>query len=220
MSILDDLILGPDPERQAAEGSGLGSFIVDPMDLFGKRAKYAGEEIKALLSQSAQESIAQQEEQEAYLRERYQPYYEAATEEGLPTLEAMAMGGEMDYTPSRLFEYQKEKGLERIKTGAAKAGLLHSSATKRRRGEFVADLAGEEAERAYGGQLSTVQLGSGAAEAVGAAGSAVSGQIGALYSNLASGLGATSQFYGQAREAALTSAGSTLMNIGMYQEGQ
>lgn len=222
MGFLDDIGLGPDPEKQAAEGSGLGSFIVDPMDLFGKRAKYAQEEITAILTQSAQASIAQQEEQEAFVRERYEPYYQAAVGEGgaLGALSTMAMGGEMDYKPSRLFEYQKRKGLENIKTGMAKGGLLHSSARMGKEAEFMGDLAAEESERIYGGQLSRLQMGAGGAEAVGAAGRQVSGNIGSLYSGLASGLNVTQQAYGQARQASMQTAGSTLMNLSAYQAQQ
>jgi hypothetical protein len=213
-------VLGP--LNQFLAGSETGQMLLDPMDLFGGRAEATAEQIKAILMQSAQEGIAQQEEQERFVRERYEPYYQAAVGEGgaLGALETMAMGGEMDYKPSRLFEYQKRKGLESIETGAAKSGLLHSSATEARKGEFMGDLAAEEAERMYGGQLSRLQMGAGGAAAVGAAGRQVSGNIGSLYSGLASGLNVTQQAYGQAREAAMETAGSTLMNLSAYQAQQ
>lgn len=200
-----------------------GQLLADPMDLAGHQAEQAQTAITDILTKSAQEGIAQQEEQEAFLRERYDPYYQGAVGEGgaLGGIQAMAgLGGDVDYTPSRLYEYQKRKGLEGIKTSMAKSGLLHSSAREQRTAEFMGDLSAEEAERAYGGQLSRLQLGTGAAEAVGAAGRSVSGQIGGLYSGLASGLNVTTQAYGQARESSFGSAGNTLGNLAAYQMQQ
>ena len=196
--------------------------ISDPMDLFGGRAGAARDEISGILTASAQEGIAMQEEQESFLRDRYDPYYQGAVGEdgALSNLQTMAQGGEMDYTPSRLFEYQKRKGLENIKTGQAKAGLLYSSATETRKAGFMGDLAAEESERAYGGQLSRVQMGAGAAGAVSAAGANVSGNIGALYSSLGAGLNVTQQAYGQGRQASFQTAGNTLGNLATYQAQQ
>lgn len=225
--------------EDAGTGIGLqyfGSYIMDegekktPLEMVEQTlAESAGEggftPLKNLLALSARvvpEEVAALEEQESFMRDMYDPYYQGAVGEdgALSNLQTMAMGGEMDYTPSRLFEYQKRKGLENIKTGQAKAGLLHSSATESRKAGFMGDLAAEESERAYGGQLSRVQMGAGAAGAVSAAGSSVSGNIGALYSNIGSRLNLTQQAYGQAKQAIFQTAGNTLSNLAAYQAQQ
>lgn len=196
----------------------LGQTAADPFDLLGERAGAAQEEISGILEQSAQAGIDAQEEMREQIRVMYEPWYNAAVNEGLPQLQAMATGGEIDYTPSRLYEYQKDRGERNIKRQMAAGGLSESSASQEKLSDFRLGLAQEEMDRLYQGELSRVQLGSGAADAVGAASRTLGGNVAGLYSNLGGGLNLASQQYGEARQSAYTGLSSSLSGMSQYME--
>jgi len=193
-----------------------GSFIADPLDLFGEQAEANQEALNELLQYSAQQGIAQQEMMDDEARAAFKPYYDQGVA-AAGKLSALYTGeGDSGYTPSALYEYQKEKGLEGITAQQSKMGLRESSATAEREAGLVGGLAAEDVERYAGGLLSQVQMGSGSAQAMSQAGQVASGNIGALYSALGSGLNATSQAYGQARQASFQTAGNTVSNLGGF----
>lgn len=166
---------------------------------------------------SAAASIKQQELQRKIVETLYDPYYKSATEGALPQLMAMATGeGDVDYTPSKLYEYSKKKGERNIRRQQAARGLLGSSATEDIKAEFGADLAGEEAERLYAGQLSRLQMGAGAADAVTGASQALGGNIGAIYSSLGGQKASEELALGQSRASAYQGLANTLSGLAKY----
>ena len=201
-------------------GRGQNDFIDtfinvnDPFDLMGTKAAENQAKIAKILTQSAQAGIAQQEQQEALLQERYQPYYESGVG-AIGKLSALYTGeGETGYEPSKLYEYQKEKGLESITAQQSKMGLRESSATSEREAGLVSGLAAEDINRYAGGLLSQVQMGAGSAEAMSAASSAVSGNISGLYGALGQGVNTSYQAQGQANKASWGTLGNALGSMG------
>lgn len=210
-----------DPGGTLIEAAGGGTWaqdVADPMDLFGRRAGEAASESVEIMTKSAERGIAAQEAQRERIREMYEPYYQRAVTEGLPQLQAMAEGGKIDYTPSRLYEYSKERGERNIRRIQAAKGQLGSSATEERLSEFRLGLAQEEMDRLYAGQLSRVQLGTGAAEAVSAASRSLGGNVAGLYTGLGAGVSAAQQQYGQARQSAYQGLASSLAGLSQYME--
>jgi uncharacterized protein YnzC (UPF0291/DUF896 family) len=195
-----------------------GQFLADPMDLFGVRAGQTQEEISGILEESTRAGIEAQEEQRERIRQMYEPWYQSAISSALPQLQAMSEGGEIDYTPSKLYEYQKKTGERNIKRSMAGRGLSESSAAEEKMSDFRLGLAEEEMDRLYAGELSRVQLGSGAADAVGAASRSLGGNVAGLYSNLGGGLNIAQQQYGQARQSAYEGLASSLSGMAQYME--
>jgi hypothetical protein len=195
-----------------------GQFAADPFDLLGERAGQTQEDISGILEESAQAGIDAQEARREQIRQLYEPWYNAAVNEGLPQLQAMANGGDIDYTPSRLYEYQKDRGERNINRQSAAGGLSESSARQENLSDFRLGLAQEEMDRLYAGQLSRVQLGSGASNAISAASQTLGGNVAGLYSNLGSGLNTAQQQYGEARQSSYAGLSSSLDGMSQYME--
>lgn len=204
-------------------GRGQNDFIDtfidvnDPFDLMGTKAAENQAQIAAILTQSAQAGIAQQEQQEAFLQERYQGYYDQGVN-ALGKLSSLYSGDVegSGYTQSATYDYQLEKGREGIDTQQAKSGLLNSSSTAKREAGLVSGLAAEDMNRYEGGLLSQIQMGAGSAEAMSAASQSVSGNIGSLYGALGQGLNTSLQNMGQARQASMGTLGNSLSSAGAY----
>lgn len=220
--ILGGFGLNPSGQFDILSGDSIfgefGQFLSDPMDLFGVRAGQTREQISGILESSTAEGIKAQEEQRERIREMYEPWYQSAITESLPQLQAMASGGEIDYTPSKLYEYQKKTGERNIKRTMAAKGLSESSASKEKLSDLRLGLADEEMERLYSGELSNVQLGSGAADAVSAASRSLGGNVGSLYTGLGGSLNLASQRYGDARQSAYQGLASSLSGMAQYME--
>lgn len=193
-----------------------GQTIADPLDLFGFRAQASLEEQYGIAEESAAAGITSMEEQAARLEELYAPYYNQAVTGALPQLQSMIMGGDVDYTPSKLYEYQKDVGTRNIKRQQAAKGQLGSSGTEAKLANLYSDLASEESERAYGGYLSQLQLGSGAAGAVESASTSTAGNVGSLFSNLGAQQQAIYSNYGDARQSAYQGLSNTLSGISQH----
>lgn len=193
------------PGLQFLSKEDQGNFL-DPMDLTGDRAAATRNKIRDILVASAEAGVAAQKEMQAKSEEMFKPYYEAGLR-SFGDLRSMATGGDLPegYQPSKLYEYQTEQGNKAITASATKQGLLHSSATDQRRADLASGLAAEEAQRVYGGELSTVQLGTASADSINAASRSLGGNVGSLYSNLGSSLNANTQAYGQARKSSMDS---------------
>ena len=195
-----------------------GQFLADPMDLFGVRAEQTQEQISGILEQSTQEGIASQEAMREQIRQMYEPWYNSAVNSALPQLQAMATGGELDYQPSKLYEYQKKIGERNINRSMASRGLAESSAKEQSMSDLRLGLAEEEMDRLYSGELSRLQLGSGAADAVSAASRSLGGNVAGLYTGLGGGLNAAQQQYGDARQSAYQGLSSSLSGMANYME--
>lgn len=194
-------------------GGTMPGDYADPFSMFGS----PGGGYPTTPEGSAAASIQQQELQRKIVETLYDPYYKSATEGALPQLMAMATGeGEVDYTPSKLYEYSKEKGERNIRRKQAARGLLESSATKDITAEFGADIAGEEAERLYAGQLSRLQMGAGAADAVTSASQTLGGNVGAIYSSLGGQKASEQLALGQSRASVYQGLSNTLSGLAKY----
>lgn len=184
----------------AAEASGLTDKL-DVLDLQGKKAEAAANEVNEILRQSAQAGINLNEEQLARIEELTAPFRAAATETALPQLSALAFGGDVDFTPSKLFETQLSQGRENILQGQAAGPGIKSSATFGKLSDLVSGLASEDIGRFERGQAGLLELGRGAQQGVTQAGSRLTGNIADLLTNQQAGIGATAQSLGQQRLA-------------------
>lgn len=187
-------------------GGLFGKEILDPLDLSGDRAAETRNTIREILYQSASEGIAAQQEMQGRTEELFKPFYDSGLK-SFGDLRSMAMGGGLPegYKPSKLSELQLDQGNKAITAQQAKSGLLNSSATQQRRTDLAAGIASEEAQRIYGGSLSTTQLGTSSADAINAASRTMGGNIGSVYNNLGSNLNTNLQAYGQARQNSMES---------------
>lgn len=195
-----------------------GEYITNPMDIFGREAGETLGGVRGVMFRSAQEGILAQEAQRERIQELYEPFYRGAVEGALPQLQAMAEGGEIEYTPSRLYEYQRERGERDIRRQMAARGLAASSAQAQRLSDLRLSLAQEEMDRLYSGQLSRLQLGAGAAGAISAAGGAIGRNIAGIYGGLGTGLAAAQQQYGLARQSAYRGLASALGGLATWME--
>ena len=202
---------------EAATGSTFAQQLADPLDLFGAQAAESLADQQAIAEGSAAEGIKSLEEQAAMIEKMYAPYYNQAVTGALPQIMAMTLGaGDVDYTPSKLYEYQKDIGERNIRRTQAAKGQLGSSGTEAKLANLYGDLASEEAERAYGGYLSQLQIGSGAAGAVEQASTSTAGNVGSLYSNLGYQQQALYGNYGDARQSAYAGLSNSLQGISQY----
>jgi hypothetical protein len=198
--------------NEQARGGGndtigsIANYASDPLDLWGVRAGNARSDIRDILTKSAQAGIDEQNKMQSQIDAMQKPFYDSGLK-SFGDLTKMATGGGMPegYQPSALYNLQLDQGNKGITAGQAKNGLLHSSATSQKRSDLGAGLAAEEAQRVYGGALSSTQLGTASADAINAASQSLGGNIGSLYNNLGSSLNANTQAYGQARQNSMNS---------------
>lgn len=198
-------------ERVIGAGEDVIDFVKDPLGV-----QDAAQEASEIAEESTMTGVQMLEEQQQTVEDLYADYYEQAVSGALPDLQAMIMGGDVDYTPSKLYEYQKELGTRNIRRIQAAKGKLGSSGTEQRLAGFYGDLAAEEAERMYGGTLSQLQIGSGAASAISAAGGTMAGNVGSLYSNLGQQQANITQQAGGARQALYQSYSNALSGLSQY----
>lgn len=198
---------------ESATGSTLAQDIADPLDLFGGRAGRTAEEINELLKLSTQEGIALNEAQLAEIEKLTEPFRAAATGTALPTLSSLALGGNVDFQPSRLFGSQLEQGRENILRGQAAGPGIKSSATFGKLSDLVSGLAAEDVGRFERGQAGLLEAGRGAEQGLLQAGTRLSGNIGDLLSNLGRGQAATAQNLAQQQIASGQTAGSGLQGL-------
>lgn len=200
-----------------SQGSLMQQFL-DPMDLFGVQAEQTREEVSGILEASTQAGIESQEAMRERIKQMYEPWYQGAVTDALPQLGAMTTGGELDYEPSKLYKYQKKIGERNVNRSMASKGLFESSASQQKMSDLRLGLAEEEMDRLYSGELSRVQLGSGAADAVSAASRSLGGNVAGLYTGLGGGLNAANQQYGQARQSAYQGLANSLSGMSTYME--
>lgn len=205
----------PDTGATDTAATAGGSFA-NWEDIFGGGADYT-ETFPTTPEGSAMASISQQESQRNKIKELYAPYYEGAIDEALPQIMSMITGeGELDYTPSKLYDYQKEEGERNIRRQMAARGISQSSGARDVLEEFRSDLTAEEADRLYGGRLSTLQLGSGAAGAVGAASRTLGGTVGSIYSLLGGQKAGEQVALGESRQSIYQGLANTLSGLSEY----
>lgn len=198
---------------ESLTGSTVLQDIADPLDLFGGRAGRTADEINQLLQQSAAAGIALNEEQLARIEELTTPFREAGIGTALPTLSALALGGEVDFQPSQLFQTQLAQGREGILGGQAARGNIKSSNTFGRLSDLVSGLAAEDVGRFERGQTALLDLGRGAEQGFTQAGTQLTGNIGNLLTNLGAGQAATAQNLAQQQVASGQTAASGLAGL-------
>lgn len=185
-------------------GKDVGSTIDELTGVSG--AEETAERVNAILKQSAEEGIALNEAQIAEIERLTAPFRQAATGTALPQLSALALGGDVDFQPSQLFQTQLEQGREGILKSQAAGPGIKSSATFGKLSDLVSGLAAEDVGRFESGQRALLETGRGAEQGLTAAGSRLSGNIGDILSNLGAGQAATAQNLAQAQ----ISGGQTL----------
>lgn len=188
-----------------------GQFFADPLDLFGIRAGQTRNRLNEILQQSARENIALQESQLAEIERLTAPFRDAATGTALPSLSALAFGGDIDFQPSQLFQQQLESGREGILQQQSGGGAgVKSSNTFQRLSDLVSGLASEDMGRFEQGNLDLLNRGVTATNQLGQAGSQLTGNVGGIFSNLGQGLGQAERAFGQSRNASLQGLSSSL----------
>lgn len=167
------------------------------------------------LEQSANENIALQERQLAEIERITAPFREAATGTALPSLSALALGGDVDFQPSQLFERQLDRGRTGVLRGQAAGGAgVKSSRTFERLSDLVSGLAAEDFGRFEAGNLSLLNQGVTATGQLGQAGSQLTGNVGAIFSNLGQGLNVQGQQRGQAERARAQTLSGGIQGLG------
>lgn len=189
-------------------------FIDDP---FGQGA--ATQQALSLMEQSTQAGISALTEQQQQVEQMYGGYYGAGLE-ALGNLRSMVLGGDYEYTPSKLFEYQTKMGERAIRRQQAAKGMLGSTGTEQRLADLYTGLAGQETERQYLQTLGQVQVGAGAASRISAGAAGMAGGVGSLYQGQAARQQEIMQGLGGARSALYQTGGNMLMNLGMYIGGR
>jgi hypothetical protein len=184
-------------------------------DFSGEKAEAARNSIASTLTESAEANIALQEKQLATIEEQTQPLRTAATETGLPALIALALGGEIDFQSSPLLQAQLDQGRTDVLRGQTGGGAgVKSSRTFERLSDLVSGLAAEDIGRFETNNLSLLNQGLTATNQLGAAGSALTGNISQAFSGLGQGLNEAQQSFGQARNAAFQGLSSGVGNLG------
>jgi hypothetical protein len=192
----------------------VAEFLTDPLDLSGKRAREAQEGVNQLLLSSTRAGLEEQRGQLSELERLSAPFREAATETALPTLRALATGqGEVGFTPSKLFQLQKEQGTRGIRRRLAAQGKFGSSQRFEEEADLISQLARADVERFERGNLAQLQAGIGTTEALGAAGQTLGAAGGALLSNLGQQQNIAQQNLGAQRRASFESAASGISGL-------
>jgi len=204
--------------REATTQAQATTDYADPMSIFDTANKSLSQYSGTPLEQSTQAGIAAQEEQRDKVIGMFQPYYDSAIKDGLPTLQALAQGGEVDYTPSKLYDYSKKLATRNINRTQAAKGKLLSSGTKEMMADMNVDLAKEDMDRFSAGALSQVQLGTSAADIMSSAGASSTGVVGSLYSNLGTGANIQAVQEGSAKQSAYQGMASSLKGLSQYME--
>jgi hypothetical protein len=192
-------------------------MIADPLDLTGNRAEAARDEASRTLEESAARGISSLQNQNAILEQLYKPFYDKSVS-ALPGLQDMISGNGMPegYTPSKLYEFQKEQGERNINRGMAARGGYNSSGRKMKLASLYGDLGAEEATRAYGDVINQIQMGTGAANTLSGGNTAMGGAVGSLYGNLGAQQGQLAQMYGASRASAFQGLSNSLMGLSQY----
>jgi hypothetical protein len=186
---------------------------LDFLDLTGEKAKKTAAAIDAILKQSAQEGIALNEAQLAEIERLTTPFREAAVGTALPQLSALALGGDVDFRPSRLFQTQLEQGRAGILKGQAAGSGIKSSATFGKLSDLVSGLATEDVGRFERGQKALLEAGRGAEAGLTAAGGRLTGATGDILSGLGAGQAAVAQSLAQQNLAAGKTAAGGLAGL-------
>lgn len=202
---------------------GIGSFfkkavspVTDALGFTSYGAEDTAEKVNALLKQSAEAGIALNEEQLAEIEKLTAPFREAATGTALPNLSALATGGDVDYTPSKLYGTQLEQGREGIIEGQAAGPGIKSSATFEKLSGLVSGLAAEDVGRYEQGQKSLLETGRGAEAGLSSAGGQITGNIGDTLANLSARQGQVSQNLQQQQIAGGQTAASALGGLSQF----
>lgn len=173
----------------------------DALGLTTHGAEDAAEKVNSILKQSAEAGIALNESQIAEIERLTAPFRGAATGTALPSLSALAMGGDVDFQPSKLFGAQLEQGREGVLKGQAAGPGIKSSATFGKLSDLVSGLAAEDVGRFEQGQRALLEAGRTAEQGLTSAGSRLSGNIGDILSNLGASEAASASNLAQAQIA-------------------
>lgn len=196
----------------------MGGFVDDItgdiFDFDGSKAAESQQQISNVLRDSAEANIALQERQFAEIEKLTEPFRAIATGTALPTLTALATGGDVDFQPSQLFRRQLESGREDILTGQAARGTLKSSPTFERLSDLVSGLAAQDIGRFEQSQLGLLQSGLRAEDVLRQSGTSTAGNVAGIFGNLGQGLNLAQQNLAQAQIAGAQSLGSGIQSLG------
>ncbi len=173
----------------------------DALGITTHGAEDAQNKIDAILKQSAEAGIDLNESQIAEIERLTEPFRTAATGTALPNLSALALGGDVDFQPSKLFGAQLEQGREGLIKGQAAGPGIKSSSTFGKLSDLVSGLAAEDVGRFESGQRSLLETGRTAEQGLSAAGGRLSGNIGDILSNLGAGKASSASNLAQAQIA-------------------
>ena len=217
------------PLRYIETGGGMGldtdqgksvSFVMDPMDLSGRRAKYTQDEIDRIQREAAAGSVDAQQEMMRMQTEMQQPYYDAS-QNALSALLTGATGqGDYEFTPTNRYMSDLEQGQGAIDKQLSARGRRNSTYGHEQQGQFVSDLTGQETNRQQNQLLDLVKMRQGATSAMGGAYQQGGQNIGGIYNALGGMANQNQQAFGAQRQDSLNQAGTAIGGLSQYLQGK
>jgi len=187
----------------------------DIFDFDASKVEDATNEASSILRRSADQNIALQEEQQSKISDLTDPFRSAGRDVALPSLSALAFGGEVDFQPSKLFERQVEQGRDNIiqnRTG----GNLKSSRTFENLADLVTGAASQDIGRFEQGQNTLLNSGQRAENVLRGVETGTAQRIGSIFNNLGQGLNNQKQQLAQAQDAGAQSFSNTLGGLAKF----
>jgi hypothetical protein len=186
------------------------SFIADPMDLFGHRAKDTKKKVAEIDYQTAMAGIQAQKDAYKQSIALQRPYYEY----GLGSLGQLQNFQAQPF--SQQFYDQAEMGEEALLRSQVARGMSRSTDTMNSLGTFYNQLTGDEIGRQRQSLLDDVNVAMGSADSIGAAGANMGANAGNIYSSWGNNAMNNQIAYGVNRANTYTQAGDALGALGYY----
>lgn len=215
---LKDFVVSPEGRAKLAAAYGIRErdaieeFAKDPTGAI-ERAEKAAARIAELQKTSAGQAILQQEQQLDKISGLTQPFRQVATDTAMPTLSALALGGEVDYQPSELLGRQLESGREGILQNRAAGGSIKSSGTFENLGDLASNLSAEDIGRYEQGNINLLNTGLRAEDILRGAETSVTGAAGNIFSGLGASLNTAQQNIANAELANAQTLGSGISSL-------
>ena len=204
--------LGFDPAG-VFSGTGLAdpssplSYIADPLDLFGHRAKFEQEQQNAIARGSADRSINALRDQYATTLGYQQPFL------GLGSYGLNQIG---QYQQGENFNQMLNEGSRQLRGSAAASGLGNSSAAARNMAGFVGNLTQEDMQRQYQQALNNIGIGQNAVGTLGQAAQGLGSGASSIYGNWGQNAAQNALQYGDRRSQSITNAGDLAAGAAQY----
>jgi len=204
---------GDEAYREGGVPGVIDALTGDTFDFDGSGVIDTAEEIAAMQQAAADEAIGLQREQLGTVEEITQPFRDVATDQALPSLSALAFGGDTGYQQSPLAQRQLETGKRGIFRGQAAKSGLKSTGTFRKLSDLASQVSAEDVGRFEQGQTNLLNVGRRAEDVLRSTEGAVTGNVSNIFGNLGNQLSAAQQQAGLAQQAGYNTLGQGLSSL-------